>query len=280
MSYARTGTKSYKQGRTTSSGYKDDFEDNVVPTKNEGRKGNQSLSILNQLEVGKKVRGIKSRFAAMVKSKRGKGKGKVKSKRNPGNVTRELDRELDSVSALSTDWHGREPLEEIEVDEIETYDEAVANLALLLELQVLSSDEKNIITIEFSKDKPNLCADKTASNLEIIGGDQELDIPTNQTHGKRLYILGYCVSIAYETDKHHLEGSNGSLEAYEHYFGEEFYKDEGYSGDKFFKSALQDGVVGKAKEKGLLPMVVYDCWNQKILLTGGKYTIQDVGIVN
>ena len=120
-------------------------------------------------------------------------------------------------------------------------------------------------------------------NLEIVGGDQELG---GEFNGKIEVPLGYCYQIVYETDKHHLEGSNGYPESYEHFFGEEFYKGEGFNqddysnSDDFFEDLLDEGVVELAMSKGYLPMVVYDSRNCKLRLVGGKYTIKDVGITD
>ena len=198
-------------------------------------------------------------------------------RRNPS------DSDLESAEDVSREWHGREPQEVIEIDEEEVYEDVGAILADLEELGVLADEDGKLETwaIRFKRDRPKLTSDLKMENLEIVGGDQELEIEEN---GKVDMPLGYCYQIVYETDKHHLEGSGGYPESYEHFFGEEFYKKEGFDQDDFktsddyFEELLEEGVVLKAISKGYLPMVVYNVPNCKIRLVGGKYKIKDVGI--
>jgi hypothetical protein len=185
------------------------------------------------------------------------------------------------VEDMSKSWHGRDVGDVTEVEELESFESDLVELGDLEELGILE-----LGTISFKKDQPKLCCDGEGHNLEIVGGDQELDLDSEgvEFKGKRLIPLGYLYSIVYVTDKHHLEGSNGYPEPYEHYFGEEFYKkylpieDFDDDTDVWFETLEDMGVVQKAIEKGLLPTCVYDKTDGKILIAGGEYTITELGI--
>jgi hypothetical protein len=198
-------------------------------------------------------------------------------KKNPSE-----DEDIKLAEGVSEEWHGRKSKEIVEIDEIEKYEDTGAILADLEELGILGSDFATRYTITFKSDRPKLCSDLKKENLEIVGGDQGIDIDIDLSKNK--VPLGYCYSIVYETDKHHLEGSNGYPESYEHFFGEEYYKSCGYSqddyktSDDFFDDLLEDGIVEDAIGEGYLPVAMYDRVNEKLSLVGGRYSIEDVGI--
>jgi hypothetical protein len=201
---------------------------------------------------------------------------KKHNKKNPG-VSPE-------VEDLSKDWHGREVRGSTEVEEIEQYEEDLVDLGYLEELGVIGGDG-NQFTITFKKDRPTLACDGNGQSLEIIGGDQELNLSAGEIEhkGKLLVPIGYVYSIVYETDKHHLEGSNGYPESYEHYFAEDYYKkslnpDKFKNMDDWFDELMDMGLVDKAKESGRLPVVVYNKTDCKIMLAGGGYEVTDLGI--
>ena len=183
---------------------------------------------------------------------------------------------------LVEEFHGR-PYEEI-VDGIESekYDSTVSQLAVLVELTVISTNGKNVIPIRFNetdvvkdmKDPNNVlvCANPTGTQLYIIGGDQDIGNPREileqlgQEHidellDRDLVPLGDCYSICYFTDKHHLVGPKSQAKGtpYNHEFGENDIK-EGYEPTR--------------------PILVYDQRNKNFKLIGGSYRIEDVGIVN
>lgn len=204
----------------------------------------------------------------------------ARRKRNPDDIG--------EAEEISRDWHGRDVREEYDIEEIEHYDEAVAHLADLEELGILGPDLEEKFLIRFKKDRPKVCA-PNRKNIEFIGGDQHLDLgelDLSDSDDKKMLPLGYSYQIVYEADKHHLQGSTGVIEPYEHFWGEEFYKENGLdqdayeSSDDFFDAVQDEGLHIAAIEAGILPMVVYDTVNEKILLVGGKYDIRDVGIVN
>jgi hypothetical protein len=178
-------------------------------------------------------------------------------KRNPSELE-ELEEEVRTLDAsrMSEKFHGRKTLGEFDIDETETYDDALAVLGDLIELNILCPDnEDSEFTISFKKDKPLLCCDAHGGNLEIVGGDQDLELPQDVTEGKKLAIIGEIRSVCYFTDKHHLEGPKSQAKGveYEHQFGE---------------------------EGGNRPHAVYDTVNCKILIVGGSYTIEETGIAN
>jgi hypothetical protein len=189
-----------------------------------------------------------------------------------------------SAESLSEEWHGREPVEVIDFDEVEEYEPDGAILAQLEELGVLLEDHEETLAIEFGEDPPMLVANVTTDTLEVVGGDQHLDFGEGWDTSKSEILIGHVYLIAYNTDKHHLEGSTGNPESYEHFFGEEYYKGRGYKvseykdSNDFFNDLLEDGIVEDAIQDGYLPTMVYDTVNSKIRLVGGRYTIEDVGL--
>jgi hypothetical protein len=199
---------------------------------------------------------------------------------NPGSMSKKQAEEL------SKKWHGREAKIETEIEEIENYSENVAELGDLEELGVLAADLQSRFSIFFKKDRPKLCA-SDEHNLEFIGGDQSLkDTPEGVMRDrKQLVPLGYIIQIVYVADKHHLQDSNGSKESYEHFFGEEFYKENLDSDDyksvyDWFEDCMSEGFVQEAVEDGLIPMLVYNKTDEKMMVVGGSYTVEDVGIKN
>ena len=199
---------------------------------------------------------------------------------NPGSMSKKQAEEL------SKKWHGREPETETEIEEIERYSENVAELGDLEELGILAADLQSRFSIFFKKDRPKLCA-SDEHNLEFIGGDQSLkDTPEGVMRDrKQLVPLGYIIQIVYVADKHHLQDSNGSKESYEHFFGEEFYKENLDSDDyksvyDWFEDCMVEGLVQEVVEGGLIPMLVYNKTDEKMMVVGGSYTVEDVGIRN
>jgi hypothetical protein len=191
------------------------------------------------------------------------------------------------VEDKSKEWHGRGNKYVTDVEELETYQEDLAELADLEELGILGASLRDRYTITFKRNRPKLCCDGEGHNLEVIGGDQELNLDSAgvEHRGKMMIPLGYIYLICYETDKHHLEGSNGYPESYEHYFGEEYYKkvldpDKYDNSDDWFLELLAMGTVTEAVEKGLLPLGVYNQTDSKIVIVGGDYEVMDVGIKN
>jgi hypothetical protein len=205
-----------------------------------------------------------------------RGKSKWSKRVNP--------EDIDGVVDITEEWHGRKAKDRTEIEEVERYEGSLAELADLEVLGVLGSDQATTYSINFKSDRPKVCCDKQKNQLELVGGDQELKI--DGFGGKQLIPVGYCYQIVYYTDKHHLVDSDGEMASYEHFFGEEFYKENGFdvgdfkNGDDFFDAVLEEGLVQNAIEEELLPLLVYDQVNTKLQLVGGKYKIKDVGIVN
>lgn len=165
---------------------------------------------------------------------------------------------------LAEDFHGRPAREVIEVEEEDVYDRHVAVLGYLLELKILMEDDASFVPIKFSDDYPEQVDEDTVyvvsnpagTNLEFIGGDQDIDwqsVDGASQQGKHLVWVGPVHSIAYFTDKHHLTGPKSQRDGtpYEHEFGE-------------------DG--------GELPHLIFDRQNKRLLLVGGDYTVEPEGI--
>jgi hypothetical protein len=152
----------------------------------------------------------------------------------------------DSEGEMVESFHGRKPEGEVEVTEVEKFNSRLAVIGDLVELVV--KGHKEVVRIFFPKDRPRLCCDGQGKNLEIVGGDQSLEVEPD----KNLVPIGFCHKIVYETDKHHLDDSNGEVAQYEHEFSEE--------------------------SRGPQPMLVYDARNRKMFLVGGSYEVKAEGI--
>lgn len=165
---------------------------------------------------------------------------------------------------LTESFHGRPPKEVIDHFESEEYPSDLAELGILISLEVINPyrDAEGIeinFPLKGEKDIVRLCA-SDEHNLHIIGGDQSFPLDKllegqdlEDAEKKSLVDLGEVEAISYRTDKHHLEDTNGKVEDWRHEFGED-------GGEK--------------------PLLVYDRINQRLMLVGGSYTIEDRGIVN
>lgn len=193
-----------------------------------------------------------------------------KMRQNPSALSslfRNLGIGLDDESRaelLAQEFHGRPVRETIELEEREVYDTDVSGLGLLKELEILMEDGESVIPIRFSDDNDPTIDEDTVfvvsnpagTNLEFIGGDQDIDwqrMDGASPEDKYLVWVGPVYSITYYTDKHHLSGpkSQANGTPYNHEFG-----DEG----------------------GELPCLIFDRQNRKLLLVGGEYTITPEGI--
>lgn len=163
-----------------------------------------------------------------------------------------------SPSQLVEEFHGRPSSGETEVEEVERYHKRMAVLGDLTELAVQISKKKEL-PIVFVSGRPQLCSNAKGTQLEIIGGDQALDVSafglSEEEQEKELIELGPLHSVTYFTDKHHLKGPKYQKEGceYVHVFSE-------------------DG--------GKKPLLVYDGLSKKLLVVGGSYQMSGEGVVN
>lgn len=178
---------------------------------------------------------------------------------------------LEEAEDLSRRWHGREPLEITDVEEVEEYSVNLAELGDLVELNLLTESasgrgKQRITPISFKDCEVALGGE--GNQLSFVGGDQELNLEdlqeigglvgTQEIDGSKQWLqLGDVWSIVYFTDKHHLTGPATQKKGvdYEHQFG-------------------------KQTDDGELPTLVYDTRNGKMLLVGGSYEIRSEGIWN
>ena len=188
-------------------------------------------------------------------------KGRVRRIPNNGNDAREL----------SQKFHGRE-VEDI-VTVLEEYSEPhnLADLGMLEELVVNPLHSKYEYPINFEqqndrqKDIVKVCSNGKGEQIYFVGGNQDISEIVQQIHEdtdsylnlehRQYLVLGYCNSIAYYTDKHHLQGPESQKDgtSYEHQFGE----DGGYP-----------------------PILVYDKLNKRLMLLGGTYHVAERGIID
>lgn len=176
-------------------------------------------------------------------------------RRNPSNDSQ--------AKEMSEKFHGRPSTNLSEAYETETYDENLAGLGELVEFEILQPDGKSVIPISWqdSPKRPIVCCDGNGENIELVGGDQgldldELDIPSVEMEtNKREIVIGSIFSISYFADKHHLVGPKIQAKGteYIHEFGE-------------------DG--------GELPTLVYDRRDKKMKVVGGSYKVEAEGIKN
>jgi hypothetical protein len=150
--------------------------------------------------------------------------------KNSGELDELRDEFEDAVEAAEG-AHGRKAQEEIRVKERVQFRENLAVMGELEELEVynerifdgdfeqlvFSRKKKEVVRVAFSPDR---------KQLFLVGGDQKLDdgflrevCPGGWS--KDRVVVGMVYSISYWTDKHHLEGSSGKVEAYMHCFGEQ-----------------------------------------------------------
>ena len=195
----------------------------------------------------------------------------------------------DSAEDLAVGFHGRASQETFEVEERRNFRQDLAMLGELEELEVFNelawNETGELKTFTFSrkkKDLVRLAGSPDRRQLFLVGGDQEIpdsvlgDLAGDRQATKDKVSLGFVYSISYWSDKHHLEGSNGVMEAYMHCFGESTFENP---------DARQDGqadyLVFMPEQKlgaGLLPELVYDRLNMTLELVGGGYEIRDEGI--
>lgn len=175
---------------------------------------------------------------------------------------------------LSNKWHGRNTEEELEEIGTEVYRGNLALLADLEELQIATEygkspqDVKLYYEIFFDpKYRPKLAG--YGNNLFIEGGYQKIsqeileDLVDLYELDKDIVDLGEIYAIAYTTDKHHLDGSNGKLESYLHRFME--LKPDPDSDEIEYP-------VGK------MTRLQYDQLNKKLKIIGGTFKVQEIGI--
>ena len=188
-----------------------------------------------------------------------------KMQQNPSMLERWLRNltlgEEGKAEQLAEEFHGRGVVDVIDVEETESYDEHGAVLGFLVELHILTEDGEADIPIRFPYDPARednilLVSNTAGNNLELIGGDQDIDwraVEGAAINDKYLVMVGPVWEIVYWADKHHLTGPKQQARGMEYYheFGE---------------------------EGGELPYLIFDRRNTKLLLVGGDYTIEPEGI--
>lgn len=177
------------------------------------------------------------------------------------------------VLQMAESFHGREVETITDYEELDNYESELADLGELRELEIVAKGRKSVIALTFDKDCPRLATRADGKQLYFVGGDQELSEDVLEdlrrkgadelsVHGgtlekgdKRILPIGTVHTIAYFADKHHLEGTKKQRKGveYEHTFGE---------------------------ENGIKPVLAYDVMNMGMILLGGDYRVEDVGIVN
>lgn len=239
------------------------IQENVIPALISGKSIRQAI-----------LSGFNGRLAtAALKSVGEPAITKEEARWNPGDIEEGLEGLEDTpenAEELSQLFHGRPSTEIIELDEIETYENNLAQLGVLVELEILVGDDKDeVVPINWNYNNPKervlLCSTPDGKNILFIGGDQELDLEALAEQGaeidwaidtsKRYIEIGPVHTISYFADKHHLEGGEDQKKGseYIHEFGE---------------------------EDGVRPDLVYDTKDKRMMLTGGSYLVEEEGIKN
>ena len=188
-------------------------------------------------------------------------------KRNPG-----------EAESLDEGFHGRPPSDDIFIIEQEMYIPDQAVIGLLEEMVIVSENGLYKTTISFKHydHRSNFSGNgnekdtvyitfPTRNQIEFRGGDQHLPMEGD----KNMDIAGPVFSICYWTDKHHLSDGTG-FSSYHHCFGEESVK---MNNDKPSQNKMLERMP-------FMPLLCYDRMNEKMILIGGSYTVEDVGIRN
>jgi hypothetical protein len=211
---------------------------------------------------------------------------KAKTARQGRKVKNNSGESYDEAVEFSKGFHGREPLEEFTYIEQEKYTKDYGVLGILHEIKIVLDYKKlEVIPITFCKVTPGdnkpigdtkslvkLCAAKIVKSnpnpakksLFCKDGNQRLDFDKLVDYelleesdlDKKYVTIGAAYSVAYWTDKHHLEGPK--------------YQEKG---------AMFEHEFGKEKN-GEYPLIVYDNENDWVMWSGGSYEIRDEGIWN
>lgn len=183
------------------------------------------------------------------------------------------DTEMDAEAIrLAESFHGRSLRDIYEYDEPENYDEDLAELGELRELELSCNNGKSVCPLQFNEDSPKLASSPDGKQLYFIGGDQDLGLILDELrkqkvdelsvhtsaktiNGKRMVPIATVHTIAYFADKHHLTGPKQQKNGmeYEHEFGE---------------------------KTGIKPVLFYDGMNKRMCLVGGDYFVGERGIEN
>ena len=166
---------------------------------------------------------------------------------------------------ISRKWHGRDPIEVVEVEREITVPTTLAMLGDLLAFDLLDIEGRKLEEEWNIEDLGLKIASTDWEQVQIIGDAsaieedlpallEELGFPDARHQAKKGHVLiGQAQTISYRTDKHHLQDSHGEIAEYIHEFGE---------------------------EGGDLPTLTYDRGTRALVLVGGSYKITTNGIVN
>jgi len=165
---------------------------------------------------------------------------------------------MEAAAAASAGFHGREPVEAIDVITEEHYHDYLADCGELVSLDILAPDsDHEAIPLE-GFNGAHLAMSENRDQLFIEGGDQAVPPEELQKYGIDIAtlhereVLGPLAGVTYYTTKFHL-GEEGGKADYTHLFGE---------------------------EGGLLPVLIYRTRDALLEIAGGSYTIPDEGITN
>lgn len=185
------------------------------------------------------------------------GKGKVIAL-NPSPLRRRNPVDAETAREIRTGFVDRESRRYIVMDEPHIPPGDYAELGILFSLAVKPANGGEVRDLEFNSGI-HVISDTTRRQIYFAGGNQrlterELQIFTGEAANN--VELGGCREIIYVAKKYHPEVGNaaaGRAVEWRHKFGE---------------------------ESGAIPQLWYDTKNDRLLLRGGEYRVEDAGIVN
>lgn len=155
----------------------------------------------------------------------------------------------DSAADMYESFHGKESDEVIDFEEEEHFHGNLAGLGTLVELQVITVSGYEA-TLKFPEEEGKmvlLCCNEEGTQLYFMGGDQSLDLKALHMSGEKWerdsMLIGVLCMVTYRTEK------------------------------KFDKFQLTDYYHKLGEDTGVEPVLIYDCMNQKLSVSGGQYHI-------
>jgi len=162
--------------------------------------------------------------------------------------------EQEAAEQLYEKFHGRKSSETLEFASETRQREHLGGLGQLVELKYLTPTNYDATTTFADADAPQLAASPDGRSLYIVGGRQVVDLADFDMDGaewrKDLMVIGLLYEVTYQTEKH------------------------------FHAFQLIDYYHELGEESDVVPLLVYDTLNQRLLIVGGQYQVRPEGIVN
>ena len=167
-------------------------------------------------------------------------------------------------------FHGREPDEEVFVEDQEHVHEHLAVIGLFMQARIDTVTGVRVM-LSFEEDPPFLCTSEDGTQLYIEAGDQTIDLKalgfTDKEWIKDRMVIGRFSppgdkkdekwNLGYQTQK---DFDDFEEILYQHDLGEE--------------TSIRGNVTRVKEEDRVRPFLEYEPRNEKLFITGGKYAIK------